>query len=1168
MTDTIPNVQLTHLSQPSTMLSPWVQEWLQHGAAALLRYRPIGVTLPSLSQQVQHASRWENLPLRTNTVGVAQTDHFVQRAQSYETLVRTDRFMVHPMNLKIAQERNLWLPSELAENEVAAEPMTPEWVEAMTTSEGDMPSPFERMVSRVKKSEARQFSPRPTQPQTASPPSRQRVRPGHWSFDPSHWSLVPSHSSVVSSQESIDEEQRTPDKGQMTNDNEQLTIDDITVMPETVSNSLFQRMLRKVAPVAEPTTSPSMATPKPDMPSESVETRANKAIKPESESVNIEPDLTPLLPPTTAAPRRIRPALPSEMTLPTPKASSEPMPASPAPSDSAVSVSQRPSLFQKMLGKIGRADDQPAPSPFADLPSMADSAEGDDQPTPLVQAKIDESAAHVQTPKVSKNLEVLAEEEEEWADEPPARPIPPPQPSAATEPSSTETSPTVTRPSRPPLPGKVESTVTMIDPATYKFPFSQPEPSVTESKAIPAVPTVAESAVSLPDLSLQRAEASPEISPSESDSIEVASSIEPTVIDTLPLVTLIEPTAQAELAEEVHAISPTKPIKSETEVVQKATMESKSLDLTTKSKDFDSISTAVTESVMLPSETADLIEPIQRTELKDESLMESKSLDLITKPKGLDSVSEFQSDVMDTPTITLEAESVKSKDLDSVGTAELNITGEQPVALQRLAVERDEVMAISVESVMREAMQPVAASVESQVTPALDEATQSETALSMVAERVPTHEPMITMESKPLDLTAKSKDLDSVDKEPTQLQKVSLETTSKPVVARSMVGEESQPGEPLERNSTRVGTENFQPLHDMLSLDETDKSKDLDSMPVVGKAEGLHSMPVIETVKPKGLDSVPVVSKSKDLDSISERPRPKAELPIVKTIPQLSQASATEQLLAQGWRFKQTPLSSPLNQGGKRGVEAIARAIDDLTQRPDPGRPLAAEPRQALEGILGQDFSQVRLHEASLSGLNVQAAARGRDVYVEAGQARFDTPDSMALLGHELTHVAQQGFAKPLVQRQVDNDEARPHMFSKPIRSDVARDEAEAEQSERQVKSFFTAMPMAKRVDGRRETVDSREESVGEQDRVGSKGNKTATPPQFNMPLVTPTVMSALAIQRAVAVDEVSSNVEVEQPAASHDAPSPAMDLGQLAQQIYPLIKRRLRIEREMVGGR
>jgi len=1168
MTDTIPNVQLTHLSQPSTMLSPWVQEWLQHGAAALLRYRPIGVTLPSLSQQVQHASRWENLPLRTNTVGVAQTDHFVQRAQSYETLVRTDRFMVHPMNLKIAQERNLWLPSELAENEVAAEPMTPEWVEAMTTSEGDMPSPFERMVSRVKKSEARQFSPRPTQPQTASPPSRQRVRPGHWSFDPSHWSLVPSHSSVVSSQESIDEEQRTPDKGQMTNDNEQLTIDDITVMPETVSNSLFQRMLRKVAPVAEPTTSPSMATPKPDMPSESVETRANKAIKPESESVNIEPDLTPLLPPTTAAPRRIRPALPSEMTLPTPKASSEPMPASPAPSDSAVSVSQRPSLFQKMLGKIGRADDQPAPSPFADLPSMADSAEGNDQPTPLVQAKIDESAAHVQTPKVSKNLEVLAEEEEEWADEPPARPIPPPQPSAATEPSSTETSPTVTRPSRPPLPGKVESTVTMIDPATYKFPFSQPEPSVTESKAIPAVPTVAESAVSLPDLSLQRAEASPEISPSESDSIEVASSIEPTVIDTLPLVTLIEPTAQAELAEEVHAISPTKPIKSETEVVQKATMESKSLDLTTKSKDFDSISTAVTESVMLPSETADLIEPIQRTELKDESLMESKSLDLITKPKGLDSVSEFQSDVMDTPTITLEAESVKSKDLDSVGTAELNITGEQPVALQRLAVERDEVMAISVESVMREAMQPVAASVESQVTPALDEATQSETALSMVAERVPTHEPMITMESKPLDLTAKSKDLDSVDKEPTQLQKVSLETTSKPVVARSMVGEESQPGEPLERNSTRVGTENFQPLHDMLSLDETDKSKDLDSMPVVGKAEGLHSMPVIETVKPKGLDSVPVVSKSKDLDSISERPRPKAELPIVKTIPQLSQASATEQLLAQGWRFKQTPFVSPVHQSG----EAIARAIDDLTQRPEAGRPLAAEPREALEGILGQDFSQVRLHEASLSGLNVQAAARGRDVYVEAGQARFDTPDSMALLGHELTHVAQQGFAKPLVQRAVD-DEARPYRFSKPIRSNVAKDEAEAEQSERQVKSFFTAMPMAqrKRVEGRQDTVESRQDTTESTENVaGSVGQKAATLPKFNMPLVTPTVMSAPAIQRAVAVKEITTEVEppAEPQATSRDAPSSSMDLGQLAQQIYPLIKRRLRIEREMVGGR
>jgi len=212
------------------------------------------------------------------------------------------------------------------------------------------------------------------------------------------------------------------------------------------------------------------------------------------------------------------------------------------------------------------------------------------------------------------------------------------------------------------------------------------------------------------------------------------------------------------------------------------------------------------------------------------------------------------------------------------------------------------------------------------------------------------------------------------------------------------------------------------------------------------------------------------------------------------------------------------------------------------------------------------------LHEASLSDLNVQAAAQGRDVFVEAGQTRFDTPDSMALLGHELTHVAQQGFAKPLtstptVQRQVDNDEARPHRFLKPVRSDVAKDEAEAEQRERQVKSFFTAMPMAqrKRAEGSGEKVDGRRDTVeGERDTVGN------LKPRLNLPLVTPPVMmSAPAIQRAVVMEEVISEVALPaEPQSASDTPSPQMDLGQLAQQIYPLIKRRLRIEREMVGGR
>jgi len=78
-----------------------------------------------------------------------------------------------------------------------------------------------------------------------------------------------------------------------------------------------------------------------------------------------------------------------------------------------------------------------------------------------------------------------------------------------------------------------------------------------------------------------------------------------------------------------------------------------------------------------------------------------------------------------------------------------------------------------------------------------------------------------------------------------------------------------------------------------------------------------------------------------------------------------------------------------------------------------PGQPLAASTRAFFEPRLGQDLSHVCVHtdgEAQQSARDVNALAYtvGSHVVFDAGRYAPGTPDGQRLLGHELTHVAQQ----------------------------------------------------------------------------------------------------------------------------------------------------------------
>ena len=130
-----------------------------------------------------------------------------------------------------------------------------------------------------------------------------------------------------------------------------------------------------------------------------------------------------------------------------------------------------------------------------------------------------------------------------------------------------------------------------------------------------------------------------------------------------------------------------------------------------------------------------------------------------------------------------------------------------------------------------------------------------------------------------------------------------------------------------------------------------------------------------------------------------------------------------------------------------------ARAAGDLEQGASPGQPLSSKPRLMMERVMGQDLSDVRVHTAQLAPLGVQAATRGRDVYVEPGQDRFDTPGSLALLGHELTHISRGGFVqtKPIAQTAILS-QAR-------VQAQVEDEEAVAESNEQTIMGLFQESP-------------------------------------------------------------------------------------------------------------
>ncbi|MEO8752655.1 MAG: DUF4157 domain-containing protein, partial [Casimicrobiaceae bacterium] len=80
------------------------------------------------------------------------------------------------------------------------------------------------------------------------------------------------------------------------------------------------------------------------------------------------------------------------------------------------------------------------------------------------------------------------------------------------------------------------------------------------------------------------------------------------------------------------------------------------------------------------------------------------------------------------------------------------------------------------------------------------------------------------------------------------------------------------------------------------------------------------------------------------------------------------------------------------------------------------GAPLSTTLRAFMEGRIGHDFGQVRVHtgsaaHAAAGRIRARAFTLGRDIVFADGQFAGHTDAGKRLLAHELTHVVQQGHA-------------------------------------------------------------------------------------------------------------------------------------------------------------
>ncbi len=120
----------------------------------------------------------------------------------------------------------------------------------------------------------------------------------------------------------------------------------------------------------------------------------------------------------------------------------------------------------------------------------------------------------------------------------------------------------------------------------------------------------------------------------------------------------------------------------------------------------------------------------------------------------------------------------------------------------------------------------------------------------------------------------------------------------------------------------------------------------------------------------------------------------------------------------------------PLMMKAEGGLSVATQTLStQLSRSKGGGSPLSSTTNSFMSNAFGTNFSHVRVHtdgkaQQMNQGLNARAFTHGSDIYFNRGQFNPDSLEGKRLLGHELTHVAQQRH-RPLQKIQKQNAPAR-----------------------------------------------------------------------------------------------------------------------------------------------
>jgi len=251
-----------------------------------------------------------------------------------------------------------------------------------------------------------------------------------------------------------------------------------------------------------------------------------------------------------------------------------------------------------------------------------------------------------------------------------------------------------------------------------------------------------------------------------------------------------------------------------------------------------------------------------------------------------------------------------------------------------------------------------------------------------------------------------------------------------------------------------------------------------------------------------------------------------------------------------GWRFK------PQIGSSLKYTRLLPKVSVPLARETDPGKPLAPGPRKIMERLLGDDFGDVRVHSEPAvarmaADLKAEAFVVGRDIFFGTGKAKFNTVSGMALLGHELTHVAHR--------RSIRRQASSSLLQAQAEEQDALGKELAVKQVLQHRPGALGPWPLSLTLNsagsGKRESVTTGALSVQVPASIGRDAPSTE--------------LATARVERPTTTEAPASAAPA--PVAEAEAPERRereLEVQDLARQVYDMIMRRLALERERVGYR